>query len=121
MGKNAGGRSYDPPVQNFRQKTGNFNAKVGRKENKDTQQQALARKQPDPIPFKKILAFLAIFGAVSAILYAYLTYVLADDEDDFDLPMAQAAAAGDAATAAATPTATPAASSNGGGSSADTG
>ncbi len=37
MGKNSTGRSYDPPQQNFRKKTGQFNAKVGRKENKETE------------------------------------------------------------------------------------
>ena len=99
MGKNASGRGYDPPVQNFRKQTGKFNAKLGKKENKETESHALARKQPDPIPFNKILLFLAIFGAVSACLYAYLTYVLADDdEQDFGQPAAHAQPTADGAT-----------------------
>ena len=80
MGK-ASGRSYDPPAQNFRKKTGQFNAKVGRQENKETENQAIARKQ-EPFPVSKVLLWLALFGAVSACLYAYLNYVLADDDDD---------------------------------------
>ena len=91
-------------MQNFRKETGKFNAKLGKKENKETESHALARKQPDPIPFKKILLFLAIFGAVAACLYAYLTYVLADDEEqDFGQPAAHphAQPTADGATGAA--------------------
>jgi hypothetical protein len=92
MGKgDSRGRSYEPPPQNFRKKVGQFNAKVGRKENKETENLAIAKKQ-EPFPVTKIILWLAIFGAVCAILYAYLTYVLADDDDD-DLIAAAAAAA----------------------------
>ena len=66
---------------------GNFNAKVRKKENKETENMAIARKQGDPIPTKQIMLFLLIFGAVSAILYTYLNYILTDDEDD-DLHLA---------------------------------
>ena len=81
MGK-ADVRGRGPPVQNFRNKVGAHNAKLGKKENKETEQQALAKKQPDPFPAKQILLYLAIFGAVCALLFAYLNYILADDEDD---------------------------------------
>ncbi len=82
MGKgDARGRSYQPPTQ--RNKTGQFNAKVGRKENKETESLAIARKQ-EPFPYRKVVLWLAIFGAASACLYAYLSYVLADDDDAVD-------------------------------------
>ena len=82
MGKgDSRGRSYQPPTQ--RNKTGQFNAKVGRKENKETETQAIARKQ-EPFPYRKVLLWLAIFGAASACLYAYLNFVLADDDDAVD-------------------------------------
>ena len=53
----------------------------GRKENKETENQAIARKQ-EPFPVSTVMLWLALFGAVSACLYAYLNYVLADDDDD---------------------------------------
>ena len=46
-----------------------------------THERAIARKQEFPV--HKILLSLAIFGASCALLYAYLSYVLADD-DEFD-------------------------------------
>jgi len=81
MAKDGGrGRSYDPPVQDFRKKTGRFNAKVGKTERTETVNRAVARKQDFPV--RQVLLSMAIFGAVSAILYAYLSYVLADDDLD---------------------------------------
>ena len=88
MGKANAGRGYEPPAQNQRKKTGEFNRKVGRKENKEVEAQAIARKQGEPYDAKRILAWLSIFGAVSAILYLYLNYILQDDDDDIDLPAA---------------------------------
>ena len=82
MGKAGGGRSYDPPAQNFRKKTGNFNAKVGKAERTETHNKAIERKQE--LPVRKIVLSLMIFGAACAILYAYLMYVLADDDDDYE-------------------------------------
>ena len=63
------------------------------------------------VPIKKVLLGLAAFGAVCALLYTYLNYILSD-EDDIDVLMAAAAekaaaakaAAAAAAAAAATPT-----------------
>ena len=104
MGKADRGRSFEPPQQNFRKKVGQFNAKVGKKELKETENTAIARKQ-DPFPVYKVLLWLAIFGAVCACLYAYLNFVLADDDD---LPMAQPAAARTPAAASSpAPAATP--------------
>ena len=105
MGKGDKGRSFTPPAADFRKRTGNFNAKVGRKENKETERVAIEKKQ-EPLPYTRILLWLAIFGAVCGLLYAYLTYVLADDDDVLpavDIPKAKQAAA----------TPTPAAASGG--------
>ena len=83
-GKADRGRMHQPPAADYRKKTGNHTAKLGKKELKETESAALARKQPDPFPLKKVVLSLAIFGAVSACLYAYLQYVLADDDDDLE-------------------------------------
>ena len=102
-------RPPPPPDQNFRKKPGNFKAKLDKKENKEVESAAIARKQ-EPLPIKKVLLGLAAFGAVCALLYTYLNYI--SDEDDIDVLMAAAAekaaaakaAAAAAAAAAATPT-----------------
>ena len=96
----ANGRSYDPPAQNLRQKTGQHNAKVGRKENKETETKAVARKQ-EPLPVQKILLWLVLFGAVCACVYTYLNYVLSDEEDEEMLAAEAAAAAAKAKLSAA--------------------
>ena len=82
MGKAGGGRAYDPPVQDFRKKTGRFNAKVGKKENKATENMAIAKKQE--FPWQQVTLSMVIFGVVCAMLYTYLNYVLNDDDDEFD-------------------------------------
>ena len=80
MGKVAGGGRSDSLHQDFRKKTGRVNAKIGKKEIKETMNTAIARKQE--FPLRKILLGMVMFGAACAILYAYLTYVLADDDED---------------------------------------
>ena len=70
---------------------------MGRKELKAEESAAIARKQPDPFPMQKILLSLAVFGAVSALLYMYMNYVLTDDDDDEAVLAAAAAAAAAAA------------------------
>ena len=79
-----GGRSYDPPVADYRKKTGRFTAKLGKTERTATANQAIARKQEFRTEIKQVLLSLAIFGAVCAILFVYLNWLLADDDDDDD-------------------------------------
>ena len=51
-------RPPPPPDQNFRKKPGNFKAKLDKKENKEVESAAIARKQ-EPLPIKKVLLGLA--------------------------------------------------------------
>ena len=85
MGRSGGGsgRSYEPPAADYRKKVGNFNKKVGKAERAETHERAIARKQ-EIFPAKKVLLSLIIFGAVCGLLYIYLQYVLAEDDDDLE-------------------------------------
>jgi hypothetical protein len=84
MGKSASrGRAYDPPIQDFRKKTGNFHRSVGKTERTETANKAIARKQEFPI--KQIILGLTAFGAACALLYIYLTWLLADDDVEEDV------------------------------------
>ena len=86
MGKAGGdrGRSFEPPVADYRRKVGNFTRKTNlRVEQKETLNRAIAKKQEAPLPLKQLLLSLTIFGAVCGLLYAYLNYVLYDDESEF--------------------------------------
>ena len=60
MGKNAAGRSFEPPAADYRRKTGNFHRKVGKAELKETETRAVARRQDSEIT--KILIGLIIFA-----------------------------------------------------------
>ena len=104
MGKANAGRGGTPPPQNFRQKVGQHKAKLDRKEKKETHNMAVARKQ-EPVPVQKVLLWLGLFGAVCACLYAYLNFVLADEEDDEIIAAAEAAARTPDATPEAEPSA----------------
>ena len=80
MGKSASrGRSYDPPIQDFRKRTGNHGAKLGKTERTETHNKAIAKKQD--FPLKQVLLGLTSFGAACALLFIYLSWLLADDED----------------------------------------
>ena len=81
-------RPPPPPDQNFRKKPGNFKAKLDKKENKEVESAAIARKQ-EPLPIKKVLLGLAAFGAVRALIHVSKLYL--SDEDDIDVLMAAAA------------------------------
>ena len=76
----ARGNTKAPPIQNHRRSTGQFQAKVGKTERAETVTRAVARKQE--LPLRKIFTGLALFGAFCAVLYAYLAYVVADDDDE---------------------------------------
>ena len=60
MGKNAAGRSFEPPAADYRRKTGNFHRKVGKAELKETETRAVARRQDTEIT--KVLIGLIIFA-----------------------------------------------------------
>ena len=91
MGKGDKGRSFTPPAQDMRKNVGRFNAKVGRKELKETEAQAIAKKQ-EPLDVRPILLYIAIFGAACALLFVYLQWVLLEDEEPTDEELIAAAA-----------------------------
>ena len=73
-----------PPVADYRHKTGKFQAKQGRAERTETAARAVARKQ-EPLPMRKVLLWLCVFGLFSGALYLYLAYVLADEDEELEL------------------------------------
>ena len=79
MGKANAGRAREPPISDFRQKTGRHQMKLGKQERTETQTKAIARKQQ--LPVKQILLAMLAFGGICALLYLYLSYVLDDDEE----------------------------------------
>ena len=81
MGKGDKGRSFTSPTQELRKNTGRFNAKVGRKELKETEAHAIAKKQ-EPLDVKPIFLGIAIFGAACALLFVYLQWVLSEDGEE---------------------------------------
>ena len=91
MARDARGGARAPPIQDHRKSMGRFHAKVGRTERAETVTRAVARKQD--LPLRKIFGGLAAFGLFCAALYAYLAYVVAEDEDEAAEALAFAAAA----------------------------
>ena len=91
MGKGDKGRSFTPPAQDMRKNVGRCNAKVGRKELKETEAQAIAKKQ-EPLDVRPILLYIARFGAACALLFVYLQWVLLEDEEPTDEELIAAAA-----------------------------
>lgn len=75
----------------MRKNVGRFNAKVGKKELKTTHEQAIAKRQ-DPIDMKPYFLYMAIFGAACGLLYVYLQWFLADDDEISDEELAAATA-----------------------------
>ena len=95
MGKQdsrAGARA--PPIADFRQKTGRHHQKLGKQERTETQTKAIARKQEFPI--KQLLLGMLAFGAACALLFAYLSYVLAEEEEEESMGSPGASAPNDA-------------------------
>ena len=92
MGKGDKGRSFTPPAQDMRKNVGRFNAKVGKKELKETETQAIMKKQ-EPLDVRPIFLGIAIFGAACGLLFVYLLWVLAEDEEPTDEELLAAAAA----------------------------
>ena len=84
MGKADKGRNFTPPAQDLRKNVGRFNAKVGKKELKETEAQAIAKKQ-EPFDVRPIFLYISIFGAACGLLFMYLQWVLEDDISDEEL------------------------------------
>ena len=82
MAREMRGRAKAPPIADYRNKTGNFQRKAGRSERREVENRAIARKQEAGLPVRKIALWMTIFGILCAILYLYLAYVVADDEDE---------------------------------------
>lgn len=74
------GRGNGPPISDYRHKTGRHQAKLGKPERTETHNKALARRQE--FPWRKLVLAMISFSAFCGLLYMYLTYVLADDEED---------------------------------------
>ena len=69
-----------PPAQKQRKEVGNFKRKIDKKEATAVHNQAVARKQEFPI--KKLLLGFIAFAAASTLLYLYLGYIAAEDEEE---------------------------------------
>ncbi|KAL1525515.1 hypothetical protein AB1Y20_020371 [Prymnesium parvum] len=79
MGKT---RAVEPPAADYRRKTGRFHAKVGKAELKDTESRALARRQDSEMI--KVLIGLIVFAIFSCLLYLYLSYAVAEEDEPLE-------------------------------------
>lgn len=84
MGKASTMGRNQPPISDFRHKTGRHHVKLGKAERTETQAKALAKKQEFPV--RKLMLVLVSFCAFCGSLFMYLNYVLADEDDLEDTP-----------------------------------
>ena len=73
-------QSKSPPVADYRKNTGRHHVKLGKVERDQTHERAIARKQEFPVR-KMVLLFIS-FCAACGLLFMYLQYVLADDDEE---------------------------------------
>lgn len=80
MGKSAGSnRASEPPAADYRRKTGRFHAKVGKTELREAESRAVARRQD--FGLTNALIGLLVFAIFSCLLYLYLSYAIADEDE----------------------------------------
>ena len=81
MGRDASsrGRMKEPPVHDYRRKTGNHHQKIGRVERSDMQAKAIARRQE--LPVRNAVLVLISFAAFCSLLYIYLKHIVEEEED----------------------------------------
>jgi len=81
MGANSGNaRAKEPPVHDYRRKTGRFQGKVGKVERDEIHDRSIAKKQESGISV--LILWLIVFGAGATLLYMLLSYITRDDADE---------------------------------------
>ena len=69
-----------PPAQKQRREVGQFKRKVDKKESTAIHNQAVARRQE--VPIRKFVLVSIIVAASCTLLYLYLGWVVAEDDDE---------------------------------------
>ena len=80
--KSAGSKFSRDPSADMRRNTGRHQASVGRAERKAMHNSAVAKRQDDPLPLRKVLLGLCAFAAAGSLLYLLMAWIAEDDEDD---------------------------------------